>query len=254
MKASTKLLLGGVSALALLSGGATVQAADMAVKAAPFVPAPVFSWTGCYAGGHLGYASGTARQQSFSSGSPTEFGSWDGDMSGGLGGLQLGCNYQFDRSWVIGVEGSYSLTDIKATLNDHYYPSYNYSNGQAKLSKMFSVTGRIGYTGLNPNLLLYVKGGYYSARQQIQTNLSTYSYFTSTRNVSGWGIGGGFEAVISGPWTFFVDYQHVSLRKNNNAWHNFSSSLDTCSTYCGKVKYNLGLPTREGEPIPESAS
>jgi len=240
MKASTKLLLGGVSALALMTGGPSVQAADMAVKAAPYAPAPVFSWTGCYVGGHLGYASGKVHQDGFSSGSPTSFGTFSGDMSGGLGGAQLGCNYQFDRNWVFGIEGAYSLSDITGKT-DHAYSAIVTQSGEAKISKMFSVTGRIGFTGLNPNLLLYVKGGYYSARQQVNTQISSYSYFTSTRNVHGYGIGGGFEAVISGPWTFFVDYQHIQLKKNNNAWYNYETTFDSCSTYCGKIKYNLDV-------------
>ena len=60
MKSSTKFWMSGVSALALMAGGTTSQAADMVLKAAP-APAPVFSWTGCYVGIEGGYAWGRAK-------------------------------------------------------------------------------------------------------------------------------------------------------------------------------------------------
>jgi|ERR1700756_742923 outer membrane immunogenic protein len=49
-----KLLSG--AALLALTAGAPVFAADLAVKAPPNVPAPVFSWTGCFVGAHVGGA------------------------------------------------------------------------------------------------------------------------------------------------------------------------------------------------------
>ncbi len=47
-----KLLLGGAALAALVAGGAA-NAADMPVYKAAHVE--VFSWTGCYIGGHVGY-------------------------------------------------------------------------------------------------------------------------------------------------------------------------------------------------------
>ena len=51
-----KKILGGFVVSALLAG--PVAAADMPVKAPPPVIVTVFDWTGCYIGGHVGYAWG----------------------------------------------------------------------------------------------------------------------------------------------------------------------------------------------------
>jgi hypothetical protein len=50
-------IAGGIAAIAALIG-APAFAADMAVKAPPPAPAPVYSWTGWYVGGNLGYIGG----------------------------------------------------------------------------------------------------------------------------------------------------------------------------------------------------
>jgi outer membrane immunogenic protein len=47
-----KLLPGG--ALLALTVSAPVFAADLTVKAPAKIPAPLFSWTGCFIGAHLG--------------------------------------------------------------------------------------------------------------------------------------------------------------------------------------------------------
>ena len=57
-----KLLLGSV-ALFALSAGSPAVAADMPVKARP-APPPVYSWSGCYGGGFVGYGWGNSQQRS----------------------------------------------------------------------------------------------------------------------------------------------------------------------------------------------
>src|SRR5689334_3730341 len=106
------LLLTGVSALALSAGQSAANAADMrapAYKAPPPAPAPVFSWTGCYAGPHIGWGWSqkdvTASQASGSSG--TTHAKTSIKASGPVYGSQVGCNYQFSGNWVVGIQGDY---------------------------------------------------------------------------------------------------------------------------------------------------
>src|SRR6266566_419680 len=98
-----KFLLAGVASIAL-SAGAPANAADLAprpaYKAPPVVaPVPLFSWTGCYIGAHIGGGWGrkefsdTALESSF-----VFVGDGNGphsirtDTSGFLGGGQVGCD------------------------------------------------------------------------------------------------------------------------------------------------------------------
>src|SRR5262249_33869044 len=106
-----KLFLLGIAAITL---GSAAQAADMPLKA-PHPPPPVYSWTGCYWGGHVGWGWGrkTLNENFFDGeddltvdtvGIPRRVGfSGKIDTSGAVFGGQVGCNYQFANNWVIGV-------------------------------------------------------------------------------------------------------------------------------------------------------
>jgi outer membrane immunogenic protein len=87
-----KLVLGIVGPIALLA--APAMSADLAVKAV--APPPVFSWTGCYLGVHVGggWQASDFTSQAIASG------------VGAIGGAQAGCNLQW-RQFVIGVEGEF---------------------------------------------------------------------------------------------------------------------------------------------------
>src|SRR6516225_437506 len=85
-----KLISG--AALVALTMATPTFAADLAVKAAgPVVPV-LFSWTGCYAGGHVGAVVSEDRTTS-RLGNSENFSS-----AGFVGGGQAGCDYQFAHS------------------------------------------------------------------------------------------------------------------------------------------------------------
>src|SRR5438876_8537115 len=105
-----KALLGSV-ALAALAFCGPAWAADMPRKA-PVAPpaaapaAPVVTWTGCYVGGNIG--GGWALKDwanpssDFDGGGPGPRGT--AALGGFVGGGQIGCDYQFSGSWVIGIQ------------------------------------------------------------------------------------------------------------------------------------------------------
>jgi len=107
--------------------GTPALAADMALKAPPPPPAPVYSWTGWYVGGNVGYSWGDAPTTGNASlvtfpglltlnpgfpGFPASFAFADHTthLNGAIGGGQVGYNYQFSPNWVLGFE-----TDIQAS-------------------------------------------------------------------------------------------------------------------------------------------
>jgi outer membrane immunogenic protein len=79
-----KRLATAIAAIALI--GTPAFAADMAVKAPPPPPAPVFSWTGWYVGGNVGYSWGSASNDFAFSQTVTFNGSEREHLDGVIGG------------------------------------------------------------------------------------------------------------------------------------------------------------------------
>jgi outer membrane immunogenic protein len=218
------LLLATISQLALIAVG-SANAADLRLKAPPMVAPPAYSWTGCYVGGHVGYGWGRqdVTSSNFSFGNPS--GGISGtntlDSSGGIYGLQGGCNYQFAGNWVVGIQGDIAGANLSGSavdpLNGSGNPAqFGFSIGM-KTDRIASVTGRLGVTGWNNLALFYVKGG--AAWDKNQWNfLQTFNCINSGCTTpsaddrrSGWTIGGGVEWVISpawSNWTAFAEYNY----------------------------------------------
>ncbi len=115
-----KQLLTSAAVLAVSAGAAF--ASDLPTHKGPPpapIPAPVFSWTGCYvglhAGGDFGNSKWTDAPGAYWGGVTNEVGY---DTSGVIGGGQIGCNYQM-QNFVIGAEGELwgsSLSGSKSLL------------------------------------------------------------------------------------------------------------------------------------------
>jgi outer membrane immunogenic protein len=159
------------AAFAALVFNAPAKAADMPIyKAAP----AVFDWTGFYVGGHLGYG--------------RENGS---DADGFIGGLQVGYNWQFNRNWVIGIEGDYTFTDItEPTI-------------PAKVDYFASVRGRLGYA--MGRTLIYGTGGWGTAQV-------TGAGVTVTGDA--WVLGAGLEWAFDRNWSARAEFLHYEFDDN----------------------------------------
>ena len=90
------------------------------------VPVRLFSWTGCYVGGNIGWGRGRETVSIPNLGETTgvpalagvSLGPVTGNTSGVLGGGQVGCNYQFAPNWVIGFEGDGEAAKIKGDVTE----------------------------------------------------------------------------------------------------------------------------------------
>ena len=121
--------------IALLASASTALAADLPRRVetrAPAMVAPAFNWNGLYLGAHVG---GTFAADNV-------FGENDARL---MAGVQIGWDWQFAPTWVVGIEANYSFVDS----ND---------GGVFGNRNVGSVTGRLGYTW--GSTLLYAKGGY----------------------------------------------------------------------------------------------
>jgi len=110
-----KLLLAG--AAMMLATGAL--AADLPVKAPPML-APVYGWTGFYIGVNGGYSWGRANTSIAPLASPfptTAFAPFHQSVDGGLGGGQIGYNWQLDPKWVVGLEADIQGTGERSSAS-----------------------------------------------------------------------------------------------------------------------------------------
>jgi outer membrane immunogenic protein len=230
-----QLLLSGVSAVALFAGS-FANAADLApILKAPPPPTPIFSWTGCHVGAHVGWGWGkTDIDQSLtnntSSSVTNPVASTGIDSSGAVFGGQVGCDYQFANSWVFGAEGMLAATDINGVGSDQPFDAAfqneprttNNNTLGVKTDWLASATGRLGFTGLFTDTLVYVKGGV-AWRHNRYNFTNAVSDFASEgldnglvqMTHIGWTIGGGWEWRLAQKWTAFVEYNHYQFDSKN---------------------------------------
>lgn len=209
MRPIVTALAGAVAVLAT----STAFAADLPMKAAPRVVAPVFSWTGFYVGANLGY--GWARVNATNTitgnallGSGTSTGS--GDLNGINGGGQIGFNYQ-TGIWVWGIEADYQGADQKQTTSVSCGAGCSVTE-EDRLRSFGTVRGRLGVTAWDRGLI-YVTGGY--AWMQAKSNVSataggvTASLIDLSANKGGWTVGGGAEWMFLPNWSTKIEYLYM---------------------------------------------
>jgi opacity protein-like surface antigen len=163
-----KLLLASAAGIALAAGSAS--AADLGVptyKSPPVVaPVRIFTWTGCYLGGHVGggwgrkdFSDTAVETDPFFVGK-TDPASIRANTSGFLGGGQVGCDLQLApgwMTWVAGIQGSGSGADIKGDVLDTFFPASWGKTFHARTDWLADVTGRIGIAW--DRFMVYGKGG-----------------------------------------------------------------------------------------------
>lgn len=211
----SRLFLATTAIVALAAG--TASAADMALKARPLPPPPLFyNWTGCFIGGNVGgvWVDKDYALRSVGNGvggivlvNPVDFGSHT--ASSFIGGVQAGCDYQAPGGgWVIGIQGDYDWADANAS---HVDPFGGLTTLQSNTRSVASVTGRVGYAW--DRFLGYVRGGgawerdnytwFVTGAPGVSTNAS------ETRG--GWTVGIGGEYAFTNWISAFVEYDYYAF-------------------------------------------
>ncbi len=173
----------------------SVLAADLPRKSAPVAPAfsraPIFSWTGFYAGVNAGYG----------------FGSTTGrgagifkDPSGFVGGGQLGYNYQINQM-VLGVETDLQYSDMNS--------KDGVAGSKAKVPYFGTVRARLGIA--MDRFMPYVTAGYAYGG----TNLTVAGVGTTKTMHHGYAVGGGVEYAFTNNWTAKVEGLYVDLSEKS---------------------------------------
>jgi outer membrane immunogenic protein len=202
-----KRSLFGLAALAALFTTSAMAADLMPLKAPP--PPPAWSWTGCYVGANGGGAWG--KDGPWTDASGTVHGT--PNFSGGLGGGQVGCDYQFG-SWVVGAEGMFDWANLTGSTVDPHSTAFT---GNTRVTMFDTATARFGYA-VN-RALLYVDGGAAWSRTQRYFTppglaggaCGADTCATSNTTANGWVIGGGLEYLFLPNLSGKIEYDYASF-------------------------------------------
>lgn len=204
-----KLLL---SSTFLVIASAAAPAADLRLPVkAPIAAAPMFSWTGCYVGAHVG----GSKVHSFiaTNFEGTGF-TGDNDGTGAVAGGQAGCNYQHGR-WVLGVEGEGSWSNSQAAHSLALPPDATESLTTRNTSN-FSISGRAGIAF--DRTLIYGKGGWAWGSFDFNSTLTccvlgilARTDRSGSTNLSGFLVGAGIEHALTRNWTVKLEYNYMDF-------------------------------------------
>jgi outer membrane immunogenic protein len=202
-----QILLASVGAIAI---AAPALAADLGTRAPPPVyvpPPPVFTWSGLYAGGQVGYVWGSDPIVVASVfGPPNAF--FNDKPNGVIGGAHLGFNLQFGP-WVAGLEGTVDGTSLHGSRT-----SVTGVTISTRPDVQGSIRGRVGIAF--DRVLIYGTGG------AAFTNMSNgyasgFPFFleeTDTKTRSGWTVGGGLEYAVTNNWSIRAEYRYSDFGRS----------------------------------------
>ena len=188
----TRNSLAAVFAAAVLSTSSAL-AADLPSRGpvyAPIAPAPI--WTGFYAGVNLG--GGWA-----SVGTPVS----SSDLSGFIGGGQIGYNWQVDQV-VFGVEGDFQGS-TQSTSDTGVVAGIPFTVDQ-KLPWFATLRGRLGYAP-GP-WLIYITGGAAWVNYELDVTAPGGSVSDHTTKAA-WTVGAGVEWMFVPRWSAKLEYLYM---------------------------------------------
>jgi len=212
-----------------------------------------FDWSGWYAGGRLGIATGSSRWSATRSGAhaPVASGSLDlfapihlSDGTGSyFGGFQAGYNRMVRSRFLIGLETDAMFPNTISGRETFSSPPVGRASYQDTVLASGSVRGRLGYV-LDP-WLLYGTGGFAWTHDQL-----TRSQLARTSTVDnaalwrpGWTLGAGIELPIGGQWSTTLGYQYSNFGRSHATFsapaQTFASDLTLHTVQLG-LNYHIG--------------
>ena len=239
-----------LATIALAVSTVSALAADLpSLKAPPVVVPPPPLWTGFYFGANVGGIFDASTGASISAaplfndttgaalGAPSYFGAASAasiasnaslSNAGVIGGGQIGYNWQFNNSFLAGLEADIQGTTLSSNASASgaaTEPSTgSLVSTTASLTKSLSylgtVRGRLGFLA-TPTLLVFGSGGlayggmnFTAGLFQTSSNPNfPYSAVSADYNDAriGWTAGGGVEWMFHGNWSAKVEYLYYDL-------------------------------------------
>ena len=255
-------------------------AADLPTKAPVVKTTQATSWTGLYVNGGIGFGIWSADTTTSSpvTGNCITCVAQTQGGKGWLGVVGLGYDYQFVSNFVAGVFGDVNFGSLKGTLQD---PGPLFA-GETKEQWSWSAGARIGWL-VTPDALIYLNGGYTSARFSGASMLTTQQgvvsgFSTPAVTTHGGFVGIGTEKSMTGVlglgpgWFWRSEYRYASYDSktladsvpgggavvnvpglggfpNPQANINFKPVVQTVTSQI-VYKLNTGGPTYNAAPMP----
>ena len=195
-----------IAAVGVLAASNLAQAADLAPPPAP----AAYSWTGLYIGLNAGYASATVTNTVAGGGMD---GSGSVAIPGGIGGAQLGYNYQWG-AMVLGFEVDLDGTMATKSSATITAPG-GVTSGTDQIPWIGTLRGRVGYAF--DRFLVYATAGG-AATQLISTvNVGTIGSASTTFTHGAWTAGGGLEAALTDNLSVRLEYLYLDTGNINMA-------------------------------------
>jgi outer membrane immunogenic protein len=236
-----------LSTAALLAIGGSAFAADLPSRAAPPVymppPPPIFTWTGFYVGGQVGYAWGNSGTTAASTATGATIGEPGYNPNGVIGGAHAGYNYQMSQ-FVIGLE---------ADVNGSNYRGSGISNSgvftnSTNIPVDGSIRGRVGFAW--DRALFYGTGGVaFGSLQNNTVNTLTGASDSFDRFAVGWTAGGGVEYAVTNNWSIRAEYRYTDFGTNNQLLVNSTGGAVNLNKHETENRVQAGFSYKFGEPL-----
>jgi outer membrane immunogenic protein len=245
------LLAVAVWALATPAGAADILPF---YRAPPF--GPVATWTGFYVGVNAGWT-GSWTDRAANSGTDTGGAGFGTAVSAGaipgqatlhdngfVGGGQIGFDWQFDATWVAGIEADFDGMSSKSSVaipsvaipvpGGAIIPPITTTYSR-ELDSVGTVRARLGYLS-SATLLWYATGGLAYGETKFGTGAACQLWVppcgpttvSSSSMAFGWTFGGGVEWQFAPAWTLRAEYLYIDLgTATNTLTYNYGTNTST---------------------------
>ena len=190
------------------------------------VPSKAATWTGCFGGINTGYAfSGESKKSNtiYLGGAPAEGETDRNSLSGGVGGIEVGCNRRFSNV-VFGVDLDGWLQNVSGSSNGPPpFPLPETVHTSTRSTVAGAASLRLGYA--LGDTLIYGKGGVaattFKHHGYIFDNSSgaALDSLSNNRTASvGYIVGAGVERALSDRWSIKVEYNYMDFGRTRQPY------------------------------------
>lgn len=202
----------------VIFAGHSANAADAIVYEEPVavIVAPVFSWTGGYVGGQIGYGWGSSK-----------FSEVDGSLKikpdGFLGGVYAGYNFDTGSDFILGIDGDVTYNGLKDTAHD-YDEDFLDASLESKLRWSGAVRARVGLA--YDRVMPYLAGGvaFGDVKNTVKFDGDTYSH-SKTR--TGWTVGAGVDYAATDNLIMRLEYRYTDYGRKDFSGNVAGFDFDT---------------------------